>query len=102
MPIYFYLPGEAYGALSNFSRVPSPEPPNVSTCCCGREDCESSRAWATCKAKLESRLVLSAGTYQRCFGGQMAVAHGEFALQRSARHCSIWLTIASASTFDRP
>lgn len=48
-------------ALSDFSRAHSPEPPNVSTCCCGREDCETTQAWCAFKAKLESRLVLSAG-----------------------------------------
>ncbi|OBZ70260.1 hypothetical protein A0H81_09758 [Grifola frondosa] len=47
-------------ALSNFSRIASPEPPNVSTCCCGRADCETSKVWGAFKAKLESRLVLSA------------------------------------------
>ncbi|GJE87434.1 hypothetical protein PsYK624_035170 [Phanerochaete sordida] len=47
-------------ALSNFNRVPSPEPPDATTCCCGREDCESSRAWAALKNKLEGRLILSA------------------------------------------
>ncbi|CAL1700090.1 unnamed protein product [Somion occarium] len=47
-------------ALSDFSRAHSPEPPNVSTCCCGREDCETTQAWCAFKAKLESRLVLSA------------------------------------------
>ncbi|KAJ3551784.1 hypothetical protein NM688_g4510 [Phlebia brevispora] len=47
-------------ALSNYTRAPSPEPPNVTTCCCGREDCESTRAWTAYKAKLESRLMLSA------------------------------------------
>lgn len=48
--------------LTSVSRFSSPEPDNVTTCCCGREDCEASRAWAEIKSKLESRLVLSAGT----------------------------------------
>ncbi|KAH8096625.1 hypothetical protein BXZ70DRAFT_945422 [Cristinia sonorae] len=47
-------------ALANFSRARSPEPLEIATCCCGREECETSKAWATVKAKLESRLVLSA------------------------------------------
>lgn len=47
-------------ALSNFNRVPSPEPPDATICCCGREDCESSRAWSALKNKLENRLILSA------------------------------------------
>lgn len=48
-------------ALTNFSRVPSPEPPSVVICCCGREDCEHSKSWLAVKSKLESRLILSAG-----------------------------------------
>lgn len=48
-------------ALANFNRVPSPEPPNATISCCGREDCESSKAWLALKNKLESRLILSAG-----------------------------------------
>ncbi|RPD66795.1 hypothetical protein L226DRAFT_476686 [Lentinus tigrinus ALCF2SS1-7] len=51
---------ELTNALTNASRLSSPEPENVCTCCCGREECENSKAWATLKAKLESRLVLSA------------------------------------------
>ncbi|KAI0920845.1 hypothetical protein AcW1_004995 [Taiwanofungus camphoratus] len=47
-------------ALTNFSRMSSPEPPNITTCCCGREECETSKAWLAFKAKMESRLVLSA------------------------------------------
>ncbi|KAL1747263.1 hypothetical protein HDZ31DRAFT_32388 [Schizophyllum fasciatum] len=46
-------------ALTDFSRVPSPEPP-LASCCCGREDCEHAKAWAALKARLESRLILSA------------------------------------------
>ncbi|TCD61395.1 hypothetical protein EIP91_008516 [Steccherinum ochraceum] len=47
-------------ALADFSRVRSPEPIEVATCCCEKEDCEASKAWAVYKTKLESRLVLSA------------------------------------------
>ncbi|PCH40784.1 hypothetical protein WOLCODRAFT_136990 [Wolfiporia cocos MD-104 SS10] len=47
-------------ALSDFSRVSSPEPPDVSVCCCGKDDCETTRAWSAWKAKMESRLILSA------------------------------------------
>lgn len=50
-------------ALSDFSRVHSPEPPDLTTCCCGREDCETSKAWSAYKSKIESKLVLSAGEY---------------------------------------
>lgn len=48
-------------ALVNFSRVPSPEPPNLLACCCGREDCENALSWLECKSRLESRLTLSGG-----------------------------------------
>ncbi|KAF9461989.1 hypothetical protein BDZ94DRAFT_1262166 [Collybia nuda] len=46
-------------ALVNFSRVPSPEPPNLLVCCCGGENCENSLSWLECKSRLESRLTLS-------------------------------------------
>lgn len=48
-------------ALANYSRVPSPEPPTVLRCCCGREDCENTKALLAFKSDLESRLILSAG-----------------------------------------
>ena len=48
-------------ALANFSRVPSPEPPSAITCCCGKENCENLTSWLALKARLESRLILSAG-----------------------------------------
>ncbi|KAI0797165.1 hypothetical protein C8Q75DRAFT_710843 [Abortiporus biennis] len=47
-------------ALADFSRAHSPEPPNITICCCGKDDCTTSIAWSAYKAKLESRLVLSA------------------------------------------
>jgi len=47
-------------ALTNFSRVPSPELQNL-CCCCGEEDCETTKNWLALKGKLESRLILSAG-----------------------------------------
>ncbi|KAI0832804.1 hypothetical protein BC628DRAFT_1348375 [Trametes gibbosa] len=46
--------------LSSVSRLSSPEPEYGCTCCCGREDCETSKAWASFRSKLEGRLVLSA------------------------------------------
>lgn len=48
-------------ALTNFSRVPSPEPQRQICCCCGSEECDTTKAWLALKSKLESRLVLSAG-----------------------------------------
>ncbi|KAF7352224.1 hypothetical protein MVEN_01185800 [Mycena venus] len=47
-------------ALNDVSRVPSPEPPSLYFCCCGRDDCENVQAWLATKARLESRLMLSA------------------------------------------
>jgi hypothetical protein len=50
-------------ALSNVSRVPSPEPALVLSCCCGKTaevPCENLRNWLGFKARLESRLTLSA------------------------------------------
>ncbi|KAE9407242.1 hypothetical protein BT96DRAFT_914824 [Gymnopus androsaceus JB14] len=47
-------------ALNNFSRVPSPEPPSLFTCCCQQEDCENFRTWQAVKSRLENRLTLSA------------------------------------------
>lgn len=50
-------------SLANFSRVDTPEPAAALTCCCGKEDCEHLKAWQAFKAKLESRLILSAGAF---------------------------------------
>ncbi|KIJ69912.1 hypothetical protein HYDPIDRAFT_79094 [Hydnomerulius pinastri MD-312] len=47
-------------ALTNFSRVPSPEPQQHVCCCCKNEDCETTKSWLAVKSKLESRLILSA------------------------------------------
>ncbi|KAL4081515.1 hypothetical protein V8B97DRAFT_1863528 [Scleroderma yunnanense] len=47
-------------ALTNFSRVPSPEPLHTVSCCCGDEDCETTKNWLALKSKLESRLILCA------------------------------------------
>ncbi|KAF8872758.1 hypothetical protein BD779DRAFT_1571794 [Infundibulicybe gibba] len=47
-------------ALANFSRVPSPEPPSLSICCCDREECQHTKDWLNLKSRLESRLILSA------------------------------------------
>ncbi|KAJ7621442.1 hypothetical protein FB45DRAFT_754104 [Roridomyces roridus] len=47
-------------ALDNVLRVPSPEPLSTLCCCCGLDDCENLQAWLAVKARLESRLTLSA------------------------------------------
>ena len=49
-------------SLADYSRVSTPEPPShLPGCECNAEDNEYTRAWLAVKAKLESRLVLSAG-----------------------------------------
>ncbi|KAG6877668.1 hypothetical protein C0993_005167 [Termitomyces sp. T159_Od127] len=62
-------------ALANFSRVPSPEPDRILTCCCGREDCEKAKAWSELKAQLESRLILSAEVGQALLQRHEAYVH---------------------------
>ncbi|KAI0248670.1 hypothetical protein BJV78DRAFT_1284572 [Lactifluus subvellereus] len=48
-------------SLSDYSRVSTPEPPpHVPRCECHTEDSEYTKAWLAVKAKLETRLVLSA------------------------------------------
>ncbi|TFY83117.1 hypothetical protein EWM64_g892 [Hericium alpestre] len=49
-------------SLADFTRVATPDSPNSLTCCCGREECEHAVAWRALKARLESRLVMSAET----------------------------------------
>lgn len=49
-------------SLADYSRVSTPEPPSHRAGCeCDAEDSEYTKAWLAVKAKLESRLVLSAG-----------------------------------------
>ena len=49
-------------SLADYSRVSTPEPPShLQGCECNADDSEYTRAWLAVKAKLESRLVLSAG-----------------------------------------
>ncbi|KAG6896187.1 hypothetical protein C0992_009810 [Termitomyces sp. T32_za158] len=50
-------------ALANFSRGPAPEPDRILPCCCGKDHCEKAKAWSELKARLESRLILSAGVH---------------------------------------
>jgi hypothetical protein len=49
-------------ALEGFSRAQTPEPPQALSCCGNHdpEECAHLRAWTAVKAKLESRLILSA------------------------------------------
>ena len=72
-------------ALTNFSRVPSPELQRQICCCCGSEECDATKAWLALKSKLESRLVLSAGESE--YRGRVPVC--QFPSQRSGlRYCS--------------
>ena len=49
-------------SLADYSRVSTPEPPShLPGCECSAADSEYTRAWLAVRAKLESRLVLSAG-----------------------------------------
>lgn len=51
-------------SLVDYSRVSTPEPSShLPRCQCDTEDSEYTRAWLAVKAKLESRLVLSAGAW---------------------------------------
>lgn len=70
-------------ALADFSRVPSPEPP-LASCCCGKEECEHAKAWAALKARLESRLILSAEVGQALLQRHEAYVREERRRYRSA------------------
>ncbi|KAL4264045.1 hypothetical protein AB1N83_005191 [Pleurotus pulmonarius] len=47
-------------ALTNYSRLPSPELEYFATCCCGRKECANTKSWTAFKSALENRLILSA------------------------------------------
>ncbi|KAF8207848.1 hypothetical protein K438DRAFT_1713393, partial [Mycena galopus ATCC 62051] len=70
-------------ALSNVSRVPSPEPPGMFACCCGLDDCENVQAWLATKARLESRLTLSAEV------GQALLQRHETYVRRHEGQCQM-------------
>ncbi|KAH9927287.1 uncharacterized protein B0H18DRAFT_907544 [Fomitopsis serialis] len=70
-------------ALTNFSRGSSPEPPDIAICCCGKEDCQTSKSWLAWKAKMESRLVLSAEV------GQALLERHEAFLRRRESSASV-------------
>ncbi|KAF9444449.1 hypothetical protein P691DRAFT_677569 [Macrolepiota fuliginosa MF-IS2] len=70
-------------ALSNFSRVPSPDPPVKINCCCGFEECENLQAWHELKSRLESRLTLSAEV------GQALLQRHEAYVRRHEARCRI-------------
>ncbi|KZT06528.1 uncharacterized protein LAESUDRAFT_181974 [Laetiporus sulphureus 93-53] len=70
-------------ALANFSRVASPDLPNTALCCCGKEDCETSIAWAQWKAQMESKLVLSAEVGQALLERHEAYVRRHEAADRS-------------------
>ncbi|KNZ78618.1 hypothetical protein J132_11059 [Termitomyces sp. J132] len=73
-------------ALANFSTVSSPELDRILTCCCGKENCENARAWSELKARLESRLILSAEV-----GQALLQRHETYVRRHDVRPCSIQL-----------
>ncbi|KAF9238787.1 hypothetical protein BU15DRAFT_47300 [Melanogaster broomeanus] len=70
-------------ALTNFSRVPSPEPQVQICCCCGSEDCEATKSWLALKSKLESRLILSAEV-----GSALLQRHEAYPSETTSRNAS--------------
>ncbi|KAH9833781.1 uncharacterized protein C8Q71DRAFT_849692 [Rhodofomes roseus] len=81
-------------ALANFSRVSSPEPPDIATCCCGKEDCETSKSWLAWKSKMENRLVLSAEV------GQALLERHEALLRRHESSAPLAPSLQSADTLS--
>lgn len=47
--------------LTKISRAPTPDDLKLLHCCCGKADCENTKAWTAFQTKLESRLILCAG-----------------------------------------
>ncbi|KAG6849386.1 hypothetical protein H0H93_008893 [Arthromyces matolae] len=72
-------------ALANFSRVASPEPPTILSCCCGKVDCESTQAWTELKGRLESRLILSAEKSSTEVGQALLQRHEEYVRQHEGQ-----------------
>ncbi|KAG9317330.1 hypothetical protein JVU11DRAFT_1529 [Chiua virens] len=70
-------------ALTNFSRVPSPEPQQI-CCCCGNEDCEATKTWLGVKSKLESRLILSAE-----IGSALLQRHEAYVRRHEPSNCTL-------------
>lgn len=83
-------------SLADFSRVSTPEPHTVLTCCCAREDCEYTKAWLVVKSKLENRLILAAGASSV----YSVLAHDESIpiSQRSDKHYSRDMKLTSAGS----
>ncbi|KAF9527978.1 hypothetical protein CPB83DRAFT_855117 [Crepidotus variabilis] len=76
-------------AIADFSRIPSPEPHTVLTCCCGQEDCEKLKSWNGLRATLNHRLVLSAEVGQALLQRHEAyVRQTERRLKDNERHYS--------------
>ncbi|KAJ6532259.1 hypothetical protein DFH09DRAFT_1092922 [Mycena vulgaris] len=73
-------------ALENVSRVPSPEPPALFFCCCGRDDCENVQAWLGMKARLESRLTLSAANRNVEVGQALLQRHEAYVRRHESQH----------------
>ncbi|KAF8626714.1 hypothetical protein AX17_006481 [Amanita inopinata Kibby_2008] len=92
-------------ALADFShRVPSPDPPVRLTCCCGKEDCENLGNWIAVKARLESRLRLSAEVGQALLQRHEAYVrrHEPSAMRRVPTSKSIGADSSSGGSDDMP
>ncbi|KAF8506038.1 hypothetical protein F5888DRAFT_1839915 [Russula emetica] len=71
-------------SLADYSRVSTPEPPShLPGCECNAEESEYTRAWLAVKAKLESRLVLSAEV-----GQALLQRHEAYVRRMQATECA--------------
>lgn len=72
-------------SFTDYSRIQTPDlPSHVSDCNCNTDDTEYTKAWMAVKAKLESRLVLSAGASHTALAPLLANADHS---QRLAKPC---------------
>ena len=76
---------ELTATLTKISRAPTPDEGSSLhlQCCCGRSDCENTKAWAALHAKMESRLILCAGEF--LFSVLFFVHDGGIPLSKSVR-----------------
>ncbi|KDQ15443.1 hypothetical protein BOTBODRAFT_173928 [Botryobasidium botryosum FD-172 SS1] len=82
LPLTSNTMDELTRALANFSRPTDSEP--VLVCCCGREDCESTRAWEAAREKMDKGLVLSAEVGQALLLRHEAYVHHQESLTKKA------------------
>ncbi|KAF9498649.1 hypothetical protein BDN71DRAFT_1481051 [Pleurotus eryngii] len=69
-------------ALTNYSRLSSPELEYFATCCCGRKECANTKSWAAFKSALENRLILSAEV-----GQALLQKHDSYVQQHEPKEC---------------